>query len=367
MRSTGNVPWVPPAGLFSIIKGLRTFFRKMQNVFIPPTVEVFEKAQQIWIAKALGVACELNLADILKTGPKTIEEIANESHTHPQSLCRLLRALAGEGIFKELPGKIFTNTRLSLALTSDPGSMKYMIQHQMNETNWNIIGKLNFSIATGQSAAREVLGTDIFDHLSKNTEKNELYNKAMTNTSVLSSTAILSAYSFRDLKCVVDIGGGEGHLLANILKKNRHLRGILFDFPHVVKNAGATFDQLGTGNRVQIVSGNFFETIPAGGDTYIMKNILHAFDDTTCIKLLKNIRSSMNDRVRLLIIETVISENNKPEFGKLFDLQMLLGTEGGKERTRKEFQYIIKESGFRLKKVIPTVSPFSIVEAVKDA
>lgn len=367
MGSRGKTPWVPPAALFSIIKGLRTFFRKMENAFIPPTVVVFEKAQQIWIAKALGVACEMNLADFLKSGPKKIEEIAKESNTHTLSLYRLMRALAGEGIFKESQGRVFSNTRLSEALTSKAGSMKYMIQHQMNETNWRIIGKLDYSIATGQNAAREVLGTNIFDHLAKNPEKNELYNKAMTNTSALSSAAILAAYSFRDFKCAVDIGGGEGHLLANILKKNGHLRGILFDFAHVVKNAGTTFDQSGTGDRVQIVPGNFFETIPEGGDAYIMKNILHAFDDPTCIGLLKNIRNNMKNKARLLIIETVISENNKPEFGKLFDLQMLLGTDGGKERTQKEFQFILEEAGFRLKRVIPTVSPFSIVEAVKDA
>jgi hypothetical protein len=365
MDSKDKMPWIPPAGLFRMIKGIRGFFRKMDTAFMPSSVAVFEKAQEIWIAKALGVACELNLADILRSGPKKIQDIAAITNTHSQSLYRLMRALSGEGIFKELPGRIFMNTKLSEALTNEPGSMKFMIQHQMNETNWNIIGKLNYSIKTGENAAQQVLGTNIFDHLSKNPGKNELYNKAMTNTSDLSSTAILSAYSFQNLKKIVDIGGGEGHLLASILLKHKKAEGILFDFEHVVATASNTFERTGTANRVQIMGGNFFVTIPAGGDAYIMKNILHAFDDPTCTGLLKNICKAMNPGAKLLVIETVISENNKPEFGKLFDLQMLLGTDGGKERTRPEFDDILMQSGFKLKRVVQTVSPFSIVEAEK--
>ncbi|MBM3436198.1 MAG: methyltransferase domain-containing protein, partial [Bacteroidetes bacterium] len=311
------------------------------------------------------LACELNLADILRNRPKTIEEIANESETHPASLYRLMRALAGEGIFRELRGKTFANTKLSLALTDDAGSMKFMIQHQLNDTNWDMIGKLQFSVATKKNAAREVLGTDIFDHLSRHPDKNELYNKAMTNTSDLSGAAILSAYSFRNLKKIADIGGGEGHLLANILKKYPKSQGILFDFDHVVASAAETFKRTGTAGRVQITGGNFFETVPSGCDAYIMKNILHAFDDLTCIMLLKNIHQNTLPGTRLLIIEAVIGEINKPQFGKLFDLQMLLGTDGGKERTKSEFITIIEEAGFRFKRVISTVSPFSIVEAVK--
>jgi len=365
MKSNGKMPWVPPVALFTIINRTRRLLKKLDNRFMPPTVTIFEKAQQIWIAKAIGVASELNLADILAEDSKKIDDIALETKTHPQSLYRLMRALAGEGIFRESAGRVFSNTRLSEALNSLPGSMKFMIQHQLSDNNWEIIGKLNYSVTTGENAARKILGTDIFDHLSKHPDKNELYNKAMTNTSDLSGAAILSAYSFTNLKKIVDIGGGEGHLLANILKEYPKSEGILFDFDHVVASAAETFDRSGTASRAQITGGNFFETVPSGCDAYIMKNILHAFDDPTCVQLLMNIRKNMAPGARLLIIEAVIGENNKPEFGKLFDLQMLLGTEGGKERTRKEFQYIIEEAGFRLKRVIPTVSPFSIVEAMK--
>lgn len=367
MESEIKLPWVPPAGLFGVIKGLRVLLRRLESALVPPNVAVFEKAQQIWIAKAIGVACDLNLADILKTDRKSIEQIALESNTHAPSLYRLMRALAGEGIFREMPGKIFANTRLSAALTGEPGSMKYMIRHQLHHTNWEMLGLLKYSVRTGETAAKKVLGTDIFEYLSQHPEKNELYNKAMTNTSDLSGAAILSAYSFRNQKKIVDIGGGEGHLLAKILQRYQQSEGILFDFEHVVATAYETFERTGTASRVQITGGNFFESIPAGGDVYMMKNILHAFDDQTCVGLLKNIGGNMAPGARLLIIETVIGENNKPEFGKLFDLQMLLGTDGGKERTRREFEAILSGAGFKLAKVVPTVSPFSIVEAVQEA
>jgi hypothetical protein len=366
MGSEMKMPWVPPVGLFRMINGLRVLLRKMAGAMVPPTVAVFEKAQQTWLAKSINVACELNLADILKAGPKSISEIARECHSHEESLYRLMRALAGEGIFREMPGKVFSNTRLSAALTDDEGSMKFMIRHQLHDANWEMIGLLNHSVTTGENAARKVLGAGIFDYLSQHPEKNELYNKAMTNTSDLSASAILSACSFRRFKTIVDIGGGEGRLLAKILQKNSKAQGILFDFPHVVAGADKTFDRTGTGNRIRIMGGNFFEDIPPGGDCYLMKNILHAFDDETCIGLLKTISRRMDRQARLLIIEAVISENNKPEFGKLFDLQMLLGTDGGKERTRREFDNILSQAGFRLKKVIRTVSPFSVVEAVKN-
>jgi hypothetical protein len=333
---------------------------------VPANVAVFEKSQAFWIAKAIGVTCELNISDKLISGPMKIEEIALATNTNPHALYRLMRALAGEGVFKESKGRVFSNTRLSKGLTKGRGSMKYMIRHQFNETNWKIIGNLGQSILTGKSAAREIFGTDAFSHLEKNPEKNELYNKAMTNTSALSSAAFLAAYSFKNCKFIVDVGGGEGYLLSMILNKYKHMNGIVYDLPHVVKAADQNFRKFGVGERAILEAGNFFNTVPAGGDVYIMKNILHAFDDEVCRGLLENVGRAMQRGNKLLIMEAVIEENNSPAYGKMFDLQMLIGTDGGKERTQKEFESILKKSGFRLMKVIPTVSPFSIVEAVKN-
>jgi len=244
--------------------------------------------------------------------------------------------------------------------------MKYMIEHQLNETSWDIMGQLGKSVKTGKNVAREKLGMDIFEHLSKDEKKNELYNRAMTNTSVLASAAFLAAYNFKGIKKIADIGGGQGYLLSIILHKYKKMRGIVFDLPHVVVNAESNFKKFGVEKRAESVEGDFFENIPAGCDAYIMKNILHAFDEKSSIELLKSIHEAMPKNGKILIMEAVIGEDNKPAFGKIFDLQMMIGTDGGKERTQKEFENILKKAGFKFTRVIHTVSPFSIVEAIKQ-
>ena len=364
MKNQKDIPKFPPVWIFKILSGFRGVLNNLFYRLVPANVAVFEKAQRFWIAKALGVACELNIADIIGSESKTINEIAKKAGTLPEPLYRLMRALASDGVFKETGKRIFINTQLSKALMEGKGSMKYMIQHQLNETNWEIINELSYSVRTGKSAAFKLLGTDIFDHLQKHPEKNELYNKAMTNTSDISSAAFVSAYDFSGIKKLIDIGGGEGYLLSIILKKYPKMQGVVFDLPHVVKAANRNFEKFGIENRAEIEAGNFFDRIPAGGDAYILKNILHAFDDETCVQILKSIKASITPAGKLLIVETVINEDNKPAYGKIFDLQMLLVTDGGKERTYKEFETIFNEAGFKLSRVVETVSPFSIVEGI---
>lgn len=253
---------------------------------------------------------------------------------------------------------------MSRALMDGKGSLKYMIQHQLNKTNWALMNELDYSIRTGKNAARELLGTDIFTHLSKSPEKNLLYNKAMTNTSDVSSASIIAAYNFSGIKSIVDLGGGEGYLLSAILSRHPKMKGLVMDLPHVVEPAQKIFKKFGVENRATVIPGNFFEVVPEGSDAYMMKNILHAYNDDSCIKLLQKIKDAMVDDGKVLIVDTVIQEDNKPAFGKIFDLQMLLGLDGGKERTRVEFDEILEQAGFRLKRVIKTISPFSIVEGI---
>jgi len=362
MKHDNTTPKLPPMWLFNLLTGLRRFLYNLYFRLIPANVAVFEKAQQFWIAKAIGVACELNIADIIDSDHKSINEIADKCDADPDSLYRLMRALASDGIFKETDKKTFINTPQSNALKDGKGSMKYMIEHQMGKTNLEMLPELTNSIKTGKSAAYKLFGTDIFVHLKNHPDKNELYNKAMTNTSDIFSEVFVAYYDFSGIKKLIDIGGGEGYLISRILTDYPDMLGVVFDQPHVVKTASNIFEKFGVKNRAEAIAGSIFEKIPSGGDGYIMKNILHIFDDETCIRILRNIKSSMPANGKLLIAETVISEDNKPEFGKLFDLQMLIGTEGGKERTRKEFEDILNEAGFKLNRIIDTVSPFSIVE-----
>jgi DNA-binding Lrp family transcriptional regulator len=356
---------IPPVWLFSVINNCRLFFNKMYYRFVPPSMVVFEKSQGFWIAKAVGLACELNLAEIVGDEEKPVVEIAKESNTDPKALNRLMRALASEGIFTETRTGIFKNNKYSNALREQPGNLKNMIMHQLNETNWKVVNELKYSVKSGKNAAQKLLGTDIFTHLKNTPEKNELYNKAMSETSRLSSSAIVSAYSFNGINTLVDVGGGEGTLLCTILQKHAKIYGILFDLPHVVKTAEKTIERFDVQDRIQIIPGSFFEDPLPQADTYLLKNILHAFDDETSVNILKSIHKVIEDRGKVLLVEAVIRDDNKPAFGKLFDLQMLIGTENGRERSEAEFNFILEKAGFKLSRVVNTVSPFSIIEGIK--
>ncbi|MCB2208092.1 MAG: hypothetical protein KQH67_07315 [Bacteroidetes bacterium] len=365
MNNQQKLQGVPPVWVFSISNLLRNFFKKLFYAFVPSNMAVFEKSQGFWIAKAISVACELNLAEIVGNTTKNIEEIADKAGANKAALYRLMRALASEGIFKETETRNFKNTPLSNALREQPGHLKNMIMHQLNSTNWEVVNEMKYSVITGQNAAQKLFGSDIFTHLENTPEKNALYNKAMTETSRLSSASIASAYSFRNINTLTDLGGGEGMLLYTILQKNEKIKGILFDLPHVVATAAQLAKDYHVENRVQIIPGSFFKDNLPDSDAYLLKNILHAFDDATCISLLKSIHRAMTGKGKILVVEAVVGENNKAEFGKMFDLQMLIGTENGKERTKNEFRNIFEAAGFRLNRVIKTVSPFCIVEGVK--
>jgi len=352
-----------PVFFFGLIQGIRHWLHNLRLMLIPSYIAVFELAQQFWLSKAIGVACELNIADHLLQKPTHYSVLAEKTGTNPVALYRLLRALAGSGIFREKAPGVFDNTRLSRALTDRKPSMKYMIKHQLNSSNWLIVNELCETIHTGENAAQRILGTSIFEHLSSNPEKNELYNKAMAETSEITGAIIARSYNFSEYKKVVDLGGGKGNLLAAIMKQNQHIEGVVFDLPHVVADAKQMFDELLLGNRISILAGSFFDTIPQGCDVYLLKNIIHAFDDTTCHKILGNIRKVIPQNGIVLLVEIVIEKRHYSAFGSLFDLQMLLATEGGKERTKPEFAQLFSSTGFELTRVLKTLTPFSIIEA----
>jgi len=359
------LPEFPHQFIYFLGLRLRRILLKISGRMVPSSIAVYEKAQGFWISRAIVAACELNLADHLASGPESIRELAGLSNTDEVYLYRLMRALAGEGIFKELPGKIFMNTSLSDALKEGDDSMKYMILHQFGETNMILFTQFTACIRTGEANTPKMLGKETFKYLEENPAKNEIYNKAMDNSSGLIALALLSAYNFKGIKTLVDMGGGHGILLNCILEKYSDMQGILFDQPHVVGQAKELVRESAMQDRFRVVDGNFFNDIPAGADAYFMKNILHVFSDEDCLKLLRKIHAVMASDGKLIILETVTEPDNKPSFGKLVDLLMMTGTEGGKERTREEFTDILSQSGFQLVRIIRTISPLSVLEAVK--
>jgi len=356
---------LPPAFMMQFVNEFRHYLYRLRMLLNPPGITLFEMIQDFWVAKALGVATELNIAEILFNGDQSISELAAQTQTHENSLYRLLRVLASRGIFKEKKGKIFSNTYFSKALSDGKGSMKYMIQSHITSNQLELFGELFYCIKTGENAFKKVNSQNTFDYLSAHPEEAEIFNRGMSNASELMTEAILSAYSFKRFKKIADIGGGEGHLLAAIVYKNPKLTGILFDLPNVVESSAVNFNRLGIADRIEIVKGSFFEGVPVGADAYLMKNILHDWNDEDCLCILEKIHQSMPANGTLLLIEAVIGEDNKPSFGKLMDLLMLVGSTDGRERTRNEYKNLLQKSGFRFRRVIATVAPFSIIEAVK--
>ncbi|MBP6872568.1 MAG: hypothetical protein KBC43_11220 [Bacteroidales bacterium] len=359
------LPKFPHQFTFNLGLRIRLMLTRLTDRLVPAPMAVYEKAQGIWISGAIGTACELNIADHLAPGPKSIMELARKTNADEDFLYRLMRALAGEGIFKEMPGKVFANNRLSLPLADGEKSMKYMIRHQFGETNMTLFLHLTESIREGQGNSQKFLGKRVFQYLQDHPLNNDIYNQAMNSSSNLVAVALLSAYRFKGIKTLVDVGGGQGVLLKLIIEKHKHIRGILYDQKHVTQKADMVLKESSDKGKIEIVSGNFFTDVPAGADGYFMKNILHAFHDTDCIRLLKKIHEVMPDHGKVIILENVTFPDNKPSFGKRLDLMMMTGTDGGKERTREEFESLLDRSGFRLKRFIRTISPFFVLEAIK--
>jgi len=316
--------------------------------------------------KSICVAAKLGIADLIAEKPRAAEELAAATDAHAPSLYRVLRTLASAGVFAENSDGKFELTPLAELLRSDtPGSMRDYAIMMGEDWIWQAYGELMYSVKTGGIAHDKVQGMSSFEFFEKNEEVGKIFNRAMTNLSLLSAPAIVEAYDFSSINKLVDVAGGHGLLLAAILKANPHLQGVLFDLPFVIENAGELLESEGVAARTEKVSGDFFESVPAGADAYLMKHIIHDWNDEQSVKILQNIRRAMNDDGKVLLAEMVVPEGNEPSPAKGLDLVMLFFV-NDKETTEKEYQELLEAAGLRLTRVIPTRSPFSIIEAVKN-
>jgi hypothetical protein len=317
------------------------------------------------ITQAIYVVAELGIADILKDGPRSAEEVAKAAGASEDSVYRLLRALASLDLFATLPGRRFELTPSGQSLRGDvPGSLRAWARFNGHEITWRPWGELLYSVKTGKSAFDHVFGTTVFEYAAKHSDAGVALNDAMTALSAIDSASVAEAYDYSGIGTLVDVGGGHGFLLTALLRTNSSLRGILFDLPHVVEGAADRFRREGLADRCAIVGGDFFDTVPGGGDAYAMKFIIHDWDDDRAIRILRNCRRVMRGGARLLIIERVLSAGDEPDFGKFSDLQMLVFAPSGRERTEAEFRAVYDAAGFRLTRVVPTTSPLSIIEGV---
>lgn len=326
-----------------------------------PQDQVARLASGYWHTQAIYVAAKLGIADLLTTGSKSAEELAAATQTNARALYRLLRALASLGIFAEDDAHRFALTPMAECLRSDvPGSVRSLaiIRGEWQYEAW---GGLLDSVRTGACAFETIHGVPLFDYLAANPEKGKLFDEAMTGVHGRETKAMLDAYDFAGVGVLADIGGGNGEVIASVLKRYPTMRGILFDRPAVVERSRANLDAAGLSERCAAVGGNFFASVPAGADAYLLRHIIHDWDDEKSVAILRNCRAAMGKGGRLLLVEGIVPPGNEPSVSKFFDLAMMV-LPGGMERTEDEYRQLLAASGFALKRIVPTQSWISVIE-----
>jgi len=319
-----------------------------------------------WVSELVHVVAKLGVADLLKSGPKSAAELARSVGADPATLGRVLRALASVGVFTQRKDGRFALTPLGATLRSDrPDSMRAFAIMMVDDYWFQAWSDLLQSVKTGQTAFDRVHGLKVFDYFGKHPDKARAFGEAMTSISGTENPVVAAAYDFSKVRTLVDVGGSHGHLLAAILKANPKLKGVLFDRPQVLDQARSApyVNDKKIAGRMELAPGDFFQSVPAGADAYIMKYIIHDWDDDLCVKILENCRRAMAPNGRVLVVDAVIPPGNDPHWGKLLDINMLVGP-GGRERTRSEFVQLLARAGLKLRRIIPTASPLSIVEGV---
>jgi hypothetical protein len=318
---------------------------------------------------ALWIAAELNVADLIGPGGAPVSELAAKTGTNEDALFRMLRLLAMVGIFKESEPRRFSLTPSAELLRSDhPQSMRDTVLWLADPFHLKTAAELLHSVRTGQPTIQHVTGKGAFEYFSTDQLEFDRFHRAMTNLSAMAINAALEAYDFSAYKTIVDLGGGHGFAICSILRKYPHMQGILFDLADIVPGADARIRELGLESRCRTTSGNFFESVPEGGDVYFMKHILHDWTDEQASTILQNCRRVMKNGTggqtpsKIVLLELVVPPGNEPHPSKIIDIEMLM-LPGGRERMENEWRDLFAGAGFRLTRVIPTKSPFCVIEA----
>lgn len=354
---------VPSVRVARLKRAVRQRLQSMEQQLVPPPAAILEMITGGMLAQAIHVAAKLGIADELASQARSAAELAQRVDASEDGLARLLRALAGKGLFRQRADGRFELTAVGQTLRSDsPVSMRSMAllfglpEHREHWTH------LSDAVRTGQPQIEAIRGMEAWAYFESNPAFGKVFNDAMTSMSNLGKAAIVSAYDFSHSGTIVDVGGGHGALLAAILSRNPSARGVLYDLPSVVEGAGAPLRAARVESRCSIEAGSFFDGVPEGGDTYILKGIIHSWSDGQVLKMLRNVRDVVKPDGRLLLIGIIVPEGNSAHMSKMFDLEMMLVV-GGRERTEVEHRQLLTTAGFELVNVTQTASPMCIVEA----
>jgi len=328
-----------------------------------PAAQLMQVATGYMASACLHVIARLKIADALITAPKPVAQLAATAHVDEDALYRVLRALASIGIFRETSPRNFANTAVSEAMLTRAHSLRDMVLFITDPFHFRTFAELTHTMETGESAVRKMTDLEPFEYLQKDKAEGEMFNAAMTSFSAMNMAAVLEAYDFSGLGTLADIAGGHGMVLSSILRKYPDLKGILFDQPHVVSGATASIEMEKLDRRFRIVAGDFFQAVPPA-DNYLLKHIIHDWDDDRAVRILQNCAEAMTGKGKVILLETVITPGNEPHLGKWIDIEMLV-IPSGRERTEAEYAALFTRAGLRLSRVLPTKSPLSVIEAVK--
>jgi hypothetical protein len=331
---------------------------------LPPHAQLIQMGTGFWLSRVVYAAAKLGLADRLADGPKSAAELAGATGMHAPSLHRLMRTLASLGILTERDAQRFALTPLGEALkTGAPGSARASIVTLGGHLGWRAWEQFMYSLETGKTGFEKAFGMPVFDYLAQHPDEASLFSETMIGVHGAEPDAVAAAYDFSAFGTIADVGGASGNLLAAILTRHPKPRGILFDLPHVVRDAPALFAARGVGDRVSIEAGSFFETVPEGADAYVLSHIIHDWSEEQCLTILGHCRKAMKPESRLLLVEMVLPPGDTPHFGKILDMTMLV-MPGGEERTDAEYAALLGKAKLRMTRVVPTESAVSLVEAV---
>ena len=339
-----------------------------QAVQLPPPMLLFQMATGFYLSRALYVAAKLGIADLLANGPRRFADLADESHTHAASLNRVLRLLASAGVFAEEADGHFALTPLGAGLrTGVPGSVRaaVLLFSGGAQTAWS---DLMYCVETGEPAYRRRGESDPFASLRQNPEESAIFDEAMSDFTKMVALAVAAAYDFSPLQTLIDVGGGNGALMIGILNATPHLRGAVFDRPEVVERARANLAHADLSGRCEAVAGDFFASVPSGGDAYLLKHVIHDWNDDRALAILTSCHRAMAPQCKLLIVEGIFPERVDQSLASRGaasnDVNMLVCT-GGRQRSETEFRELFAAAGFALTSIIPTAAQSSVIEGVR--
>ena len=331
-----------------------------------PTQRLMQMLSGFWIAKSACLAVQLNIPDLIGDGIVSVQKLAEQVQVDEKALYRMLRALTCAGVLEEVSPRCFSNTEMSHCLREDsPQSMKALFQLTGEDWKWKSWGQLDKIIRQGKFVLDDVYGyQSIFEYFAAEPERGAIFDEAMSRHAMVVHAASMDVYNFANAKKVIDVGGGEGTFLTELLSRYSEMTGVLFDQKHIVEKAHRNFAAAGVEHRVSLEAGNFFKKVPEGGDVYIFGMIMHNWGDEDCIRILSNVRQVLKPSGKVVLLEYVIPEGNEPHFAKILDMEMLITYREGRERTEKEFREIFEAAGLTLTGIIPTFCGSSIVEGV---